>query len=142
MKPQSADFEIRRLTPLGAAALLLSACGSIPFSSAGMDPTSPIADEAAGLARSRTAYPRFSDIPKLPTDQRPLREFGRAADRLKTARADLESRTGPDSWTLTGGEDFGARARAALPPAEPIDPADSEALARQLRERATPPPPR
>ncbi len=141
MKPQSANFEISRLAPMATACMLLGAC-STPFGPAKVDASSPVAAEVAKLAESRKAYPRFSDIPKVPTDMRPVRQFGQAADQLELAKADLVARTGPETWTLTGGEDFAEKARAAVPAAGPVTSPDSEAYARELRERATPPPPR
>ncbi len=95
------------------------------------------------MARASTDYPSFSEIPALPADQRPLREFGRAADQLELAAAELDRDTAPGTWTLTGTERFVSRAQAQVAPGGDSDvstTAASEAFARQIRERATPPP--
>lgn len=138
---------VNRPTPWAFAcvcgAALLSGCAASPFATAQVDPASPVAAEVAKMARASTDYPSFSEIPPLPADQRPLREFGRAADQLEMASAKLDRETAPDTWTLTGTERFVNRAQALVAPGGDIDGstrAASEAFARQIRERATPPP--
>lgn len=124
-------------------AALLSGCAASPFTTAQVDPASPVAAEVARMARASTDYPSFSEIPPLPADQRPLREFGRAADQLELAAANLDRDTAPGTWTLTGTERFVSRAQAQVAPGGESDAsttAASEAFARQIRERATPPP--
>jgi hypothetical protein len=138
----------RRLRRAGAAVLLaggaatLSGCVSNPFEDAQVDPRSPIAAEVARTARANTRYPTFADIPKRPTDVRPLRAYGQAVDRLEAAGAELERATAPETWTLSNTEAFAAEARREAGPAlPPPNPADTEAYAAELRRRATPPPP-
>ncbi len=124
-------------------AALLSGCATSPFATAQVDPASPVAAEVARMARATTDYPSFSEIPPLPADQRPLREFGRAADQLEMASSKLERETAPGTWTLSGTERFVSRAQAQVAPGGDSDAsttAASEAFARQIRERATPPP--
>lgn len=138
---------VNRTTPRGLAcacgAVLLSGCATSPFGTAQVDPASPVAADVARMARATSDYPSFSEIPPLPADQRPLREFGRAADQLEMASAKLERETAPGTWTLTGTERFVSRAQAEVAPggdSEASTTAASEAFARQIRERATPPP--
>ncbi len=124
-------------------AALLSGCAASPFATAQVDPASPVAADVARMARASRDYPSFSEIPPLPADQRPLREFGRAVDQLEVASARLDRETAPDTWTLTGTERFVSRAQAMVAPGGDSDAsttAASEAFARQIRERATPPP--
>jgi len=124
-------------------AALLSGCVASPFATTQVDPASPVAADVARMARASADYPSFSEIPPLPADQRPLREFGRAADQLETASAKLDRETAPNTWTLTGTEGFVSRAQAQVAPGGDSDAsatAASEAFARQIRERATPPP--
>jgi len=125
------------------AVALLGGCMGNPFATAAVDPASPVAADVARMARATAKYPTFADIPPVPADQRPLREFGRAADQLELAGTRLERDTAPGTWTLDGTQGFAARAKGQAGPADPTDAstaAASEAFARQLRERATPPP--
>ena len=99
--------------------------------------------DVARMARTGTDYPTFADIPPVPTDQRPIGQWGKEADKLETASADLERKTAPNTWTLDGTERFQARAQAEAGPdntGATSSTAATEAFARQLRERATPPP--
>ncbi len=123
---------------------LLGGCAvSNPFVTAKVDPTSPIAAQVATAARARTTYPTFADIPPVPADVRPLPAFGRAADELEVAGAQLTRDTAPSTWTLTGTEAFAGRARDMAGPEGEIasTTADTEAFAKAQRARATPPPP-
>ena len=141
-KPSSAP-SLRRLLACAGAAALLAGCANNPFNEAAVDPNSPVAEDVARMARESREFPTFADIPPIPADQRPLAEWGEAASQLEVARAQLERNAAPNTWTLDGTERFAARARAAAGPN--IDAGSSttpstEAFARELRERATPPP--
>lgn len=127
---------------VGAAAML-AGCAN-PFATAKVDPNSPVAAEIERMAGQKRPYPTFADIPAVPTDQRPVADWGKAADQLELASSRLDQATAPNTWTLQGTERFAARARSQAGP--DIDSSRSttpatEAFARQLRERATPPPP-
>ncbi len=131
-----------RLLACAGAAALLCGCVGNPFKDAKVDPRSPVAAEVAKAARANKDYPSFSEIPAKPTDVRPLRMFGQAAEEVELARARLERETAPETWTLSNTEGFAASARtAAGPELPPADPRDTEAFADELRNRATPPPP-
>lgn len=124
-------------------ALLAGCAASNPFATSPIDPSSPVAADVARMARTGTDYPTFADIPPVPTDQRPIGQWGKEADKLETASADLERKTAPNTWTLDGTERFQARAQAEAGPdntGATSSTAATEAFARQLRERATPPP--
>lgn len=121
---------------------MVSGCAN-PFATAQVDPNSPVAAEVDRLARENRPFPTFADIPPAPTDQRPVAEWGQQVEKLKTAAAQLDRATAPNTWTLQGTDRFATRARAQAGPAidaNSTTPA-TEAFARQLRERATPPPP-
>ena len=123
--------------------MLLGACVGNPFKDAAIDPASPVAADVARLSRGNATFPAFADIPKAPKDVRPLANYGRDAQSILNAGAALERDTAPDTWTLTGTDAFVEKAmRDAGPQIEPPKPGDAEAFARELRERATPPPPR
>ncbi|RAK52050.1 hypothetical protein [Phenylobacterium deserti] len=124
------------------AASLLGGCVGNPLAEAPVDPASPIAAEVTRAARMKAPYPKFTDIPKVPTDVRPLRQYGQAADELERARSQIEQATAPQTWTLENTEGFASQARrAAGPELAAPNQADSEAYANELRRRATPPPP-
>lgn len=121
----------------------LNACVGNPFRDAEVDPASPVAADVARMTREDAAFPTFTGIPNPPTDIRPLAQFGRAANDALAAAAALERATAPETWTLQGTEAFAEKARRdAGPQIEPPKPGEVEAFARELRERATPPPPR
>jgi len=134
-----------RLLGCVGLSLLAGACVSAnPFVTAKVDPKSPIAQSVADIAKSNRTYPKFSDIPEVPTDTRPLRAWGRAAADTEAARVRLEAETAPNTWTLGGTEGFarGATAAAGKDSAPgAAEQANTEAFAKALRERATPPPP-
>jgi hypothetical protein len=133
---------VARLLAAAGAGALLSGCVTAAFDEAKVDPASPVAGEVARLARANADFPDFKEIPATPTDIRPLRAFGQAADRLKVARTELEQATAPQTWSLQNSEAFAGEARRRTPDLPPPQAQDSEAFARELRERATPPPPR
>jgi hypothetical protein len=139
--PQLLFGNIARLAILGAA-VTLAGCVS-PFGSGKIDPASPVAGDVQRLTRTDRPYPKFSDIPKAPKDIRPLAQYGRQAQEIAAVRDQIVAATAPETWTLTGTEDFASRARRDAPdvPASERS-SDPEAFARELRERATPPPPR
>jgi hypothetical protein len=132
-----------RLLAAAGAAALLSGCIGNPFGEAKVDPASPVAAEVAKAAHLNADYPSFNEIPKAPKDVRPARQFGVAAQTLDQAGAALDRATAPETWTLTGDtESFAGRARGdAGPELAPANPADTEAYVKELRKRATPPPP-
>jgi hypothetical protein len=143
MKARAGLFVTARRPGVGIAvvcALLTGACVGNPFESAKIDPASPVAGEVARLARANSDFPSFSEIPPVPADVRPVRLYGQAAREARSARADLEQRTAPSSWTLQSTETFASGARAAAGAEEALgDPRATEAFAEDLRRRATPP---
>jgi hypothetical protein len=126
-----------------ATAALLAGCAGNPFAEAKVDANSAVAEDVARMAHESRDFPTFADIPPPPSAQRPLASWGQAADQLEVARANVEAATAPSTWTLTGTERFVARARSQVgPDIGPIESTtpSSEAFAKELRERATPPP--
>lgn len=122
---------------------LLAGCMGSPFGETRIDPASPVAADVARLTRGEQRFPTFASIPNPPDDIRPLREYGESAQAVLAAGEDLMAATAPSTWTLQDTDAFAERAREdAGPEYEGRDPGDAEAFARELRERATPPPPR
>jgi hypothetical protein len=142
-------FSIRRqIRPalglvMGAGACaLLSGCMSNPFANAAVDPASPVAAEVARAANTTRPYPTFAGIPPVPKDVRPVRQYGQQVKTIQQARADLEARTAPETWSLNDPEAFAAQARRqAGQEAAPTANGDTDAFAARQRKRATPPPP-
>ncbi|MFM8941464.1 MAG: hypothetical protein ACKOEY_16040 [Phenylobacterium sp.] len=122
-------------------AALLVGCASAPEGE-GRTPAA-LMTEADTLVRASGSYPEFSDIPDLPTDVRPLAEWGRAARSVMSEGLSLERNTTEATWILDNTEAFAARARVdAGPPAPTVSATPAaEAFAREIRRRATPPPP-
>ena len=121
---------------------LLGGCVGDPFERAKVDPRSPVAAEVALAARTPAAFPKFADIPPVPKDIRPKPQFGKAAAQTELAAAQIERATAPDTWTLQQTDAFAGAARKAVgPDVAPADSTATEAFAKDLRKRATPPPP-
>ena len=131
----------RRLAALAGCGVL-SACASVPGDTK-VDPSSPVAAEVAQRSHEAGKFPSFASIPSPPKDVRPAPQYGTSANRIVAARDALIAATEPNTWTLSGTDEFAEKARRdAGPTLEPAKPGDAEAFARELRERATPPPPR
>jgi len=131
-------------TVIGLAAIcagaLLAGCAS---SDPTIDPTSPVAADVAKLSRQPGKFPTFASIPNPPKDVRPAPQYGVAANRVTSAGEALIRATEPGTWTLSGTDAFAEAARRDAGPAvEPGKPGEAEAFAKELRDRATPPPPR
>lgn len=125
-----------------AGCALLSGCMANPFKDAQVDPRSPIAAEVAKTVRPNAPYPTFANFPKAPTGLRPTRQYGVEASRVEADAAKLVLATADDTWTLKDTDAFAAKALAdAGPVLPPVEPGDTEAFARDLKARATPPPP-
>ena len=132
-----------RSAALLGACLIASGCTGVPFTDAKIDPASPVAPEVAKMTRQDAKFPTFAGIPPKPTNVRPVAQYGRDARSVLAAGDALVAATAPGAWTLQGTEAFADKGRKdAGPQIEPPKPGDAEAFARELRERATPPPPR
>ncbi len=130
-----------RLVATGNLCLILGGCVGNPFADAKIDPRSPVASEVARSVRPGAAYPTFASIPPVPKDVRPHRQYGIQAARVDAAAAELVRDTADETWTLRNTDAFAAETRAAAgPDAVPGQAADTEAFAKELRRRATPPP--
>lgn len=138
-----------RLALLAGAASGLTACADLPKlepgASAAIDPKSPAAAQVGEALKHPGPWPTFAGIPDVPDDVRTSAAWRAAiedqqAEGLYTARNAAE-----DTWSLTATEAFEAQARAeanplGLKPPTDAEMAESEAYARALRKRATPPP--
>ena len=131
-----------QLLACAGACALLSACVGNPFEDAKVDPRSPVAAEVAKSVKSNAPYPTFAGVPSAPKDVRPHPQFGKAATQIEQAKAEVDQSTADSAWTLTDPEALANEGRSTLGPDLPAaQPADAEAFAKDLRKRATPPPP-
>ena len=113
--------------------------------SATVDPNSPVAKDVLYASQHPGPYPRFRDIPEVPTDIRPASEWRVAVADLKRRKVALDAEAAALPPALTDTEAYAAqhRAKVGAQPSE-VPPPDAEqqtrAYAQSLRERATPPP--
>lgn len=143
----------RRISRLGRVLLLtvatvsLFGCANLASFSAGplpVDADSPIAAAVSDALRNPGPYPKFSDVPKIP-ENAPNAASGRAttdavqkeADDLARALAGLPPADVAATNSLL--EELTSQVVGETPPAEDAR-ARTEAMARDLRARATPPP--
>jgi hypothetical protein len=145
MMTRSSPFVNARRSALAAGVAgcaLLSGCVGNPFKDAIVDPRSPVAAEVAKSVRPGAPYPTFVNFPKAPTGVRPIKQYGVDAGRMEMDAAKLIAATAASSWTLNDTEIFAAQARTDAGPILPAaQPGDTEAFAKDLKARATPPPP-
>jgi hypothetical protein len=111
-----------------------------------VDPNSPVAKDVIYASHHPGPYPKFTDIPSVPTDVRPAAEWRAAISDIKAEGRKLDAQVAALPPPLTDTEAFAAASQSmsAAQPSE-VPPADAqqqtESEARTLRERATPPPP-
>lgn len=139
--------------PLLAAAIVaasgaLGGCVSYDPFDESTDAASPAAARVQALTSAPLEFPRWADFPAAPRDVPTAEDIRRQVVALEGADAQLAREVAAIGWFL-GPEDlepWAARTRnrldrALAQPAAPGAVAEAEAWARQLRERATPPPP-
>lgn len=132
----------RQVAPI-AGLLALSACAKLTGGPAPIDPTSPAAPQMQALLDKPAEMPRFVDIPPLPTDVRKPDAFADARSALERQGEELARATAPNTWSLEGTEGFAARAQAESsdgPAPGEQNQRETDAFARELQRRATPPP--
>ncbi|HYG27550.1 MAG TPA: hypothetical protein VD906_11645 [Caulobacteraceae bacterium] len=134
---------------LCAAAMSLCACMGLPevepYGEEPVDANSAAAASIAEQAARESEWPTFAGIPQLPADVRPPQAWSAAVAGTEADRAGLLAAVAPSTWSLSGTEAFAERIRSSLdlrpgdvPSASQR--AETEAWARQMRARATPPP--
>ncbi len=151
MAHDSAFQTVRRagaLAALGVLAFGLGGCivpGLGESSRAAIDPNSPLAADVVAARAHPGPYPRFSDIPKTPTDVRPPAAWRQAVNEVDTHKARLDYELSKLPPPARDTEPFAGRTRKRAPEPGQAPPPDAsqqtEAYAAALRERATPPPP-
>jgi hypothetical protein len=141
-------MKLRVLPPL-AFTLLLGACANAlpPRVERSAQPVPEELQRRLGTARSeRLEYPRFSDIPVTPSDVRTPAQFRAAVQAVQGGGTALQAWAQANPPLIADPEAYAQQARRELgigpediPPANQA--AEIEALARELRRRAEPPPP-
>jgi hypothetical protein len=139
-----------RLAVIFGAAASLAGCvesGRIfGLASPPVDSSSPVAKDVIYASEHPGPYPRFSDIPKTPTDIRPVSGWRAAVTSLQSRKARVEAEVAalPPAASDTEAFAASARERATAPPLATPPAANTEeetrAYAKALRKRATPPP--
>jgi hypothetical protein len=142
--------EVFRLALVAGACVAVSGCADIGrLSSLGpapVDASSPVAARVTTASRTDFPTPSFKDIPKAPTDVRPVEAWRGSIAETQSARAPLETWVAQNPQMTFGTEQYAEAARAIIPPGErDAPPADAaaaaEAYAARLRAEAAPPPP-
>jgi hypothetical protein len=107
----------------------------------GVNPESPIAEQAVAASRAKLTSPRFSDIPAQPKDVRPASTFKGQVVQMVDARRGMNAATAALPPAQTGTEAFATRYRDELtrknltaPPEDQA--AQTEAYVAKLREMA------
>lgn len=136
-------MNVFRQTVSIASLLALGACANVTGGPAPIDANSPAAAQMQALLAKPATMPRFVDIPPLPTDVRTPQAFADARSALEREGEALALATAPNTWSLEGTENFAARAQAESsdgPAPGEQNTRDTDAFARELQRRATPPP--
>lgn len=139
-----------RLLACAALCMMVGACAGMPTVSAltpgGVDPHSSVAAEVAAAIQAPGPYPKFSQIPAMPTDVRPDSEWRQDVVGVWTSKRQLDAEARALKFTLTNSEGWAVAERAKINPADAVPPPldatlDAETFAAAERARATPPPP-
>jgi len=139
-----------RLLLCVAAGSMLCACMSLPdvvepYAGAPVDPNSPAAAQVQAAAAAATEYPTFAAIPQVPVDLRSNDAWRLLLRGTEHDRETLLAETAPSTFSLNDTAAFAQQTRALIDydPADvptAADAAATEAWARAMRARATPPP--
>jgi hypothetical protein len=139
-----------RFPVLSAMALGLTGCMHAPivnpFAAGGVNPDSTVAAETVAVSRAPGAFPRFTQVPAVPTDVRPIADWRTAVVGEWRVKTKTEHEAAAIPFTLANTEDWAQRTRKKIPADQTVPPAVSatqqiEAFAATERARATPPPP-
>lgn len=137
-----------RLLVSAAGALALAGCLGVPsepYASAPVDPNSTASAQIAAQAAQNAPFPTFEKIPEAPGDVRSVEGWNIAVQGSEAERAQLLAETAPSTFILSDTAGFISAEQAAIAydPADvppPGQAAQSAAWAKQMRDRATPPP--
>ena len=135
------------LTLTGLGAMLLAGCATETDMAARskIPPNSPLAEAVAATKTNPPPAPSFRNIPMNPPQMRPAGAWEQSANALQGQGRELAGIAAmpielpdPEAW---GKRTATAVGLDSITPPGPGNAAELEAFARELRERATPPPP-
>ena len=117
-----------------------------PFATGPVDSSSPVAGAVTAASSLSGGYPKFSEVPPVPTDVRPISAWRQAVIGAWALKVSTEAQAARIPFTLNNSLGWAAAERAKIPADQATPPAadnsaETEAYAAALRARATPPPP-
>ena len=132
---------------IGAASL--GGCDTLAknnyFLPGGIDQSSPAAAQVRAAQQAPGPYPKFSQIPNLPTDVRPLSAWRSTVEGALAKKTEVDVATAAYPYSLHDTEGFAEATHARIPPDQATPSTDaakaSDAYAASVRARATKPPP-
>lgn len=104
---------------------------------------SPAQDELTAPAPRNLAFPNYCDIPPAPKSVPSAEAFKSEVVTVRLAGRALDTKTGPETWSLSGTEDFATAAKREVEPPPPMttpEPGGTEAFVKKSQALATPPP--
>ena len=135
-----------RLLLVAGMAVGASGCLHKVFGSSNLpvDSSSPVAQDVIRASKRHGPYPKFSQIPPLPTDVRSSAEWAAVIADTEKSRGVLAAQASALPPVVTDTQGFATSNRAKVPSAAEApseqSAAQTEADAQALRARATPPP--
>ncbi len=141
---------VSRMALVAGAGWLLCACAGLPtvdekLAVPPIDQKSPAAAAVADILGAPGEYPTFAGIPETPTDLKTADQYKADVIGQEETAAALAAAVAPSTWTLSETDAFAAQAMADAKVGTVSAPTDaemasSEAYARALRAKASPPP--
>jgi hypothetical protein len=117
-----------------------------PLAAGGVNRESSVSAEVTAATHAEGSFPRFSQVPAIPTDVRPAPAWRTAVVSEWGQKRQTERQAAAIPFTLANTEAWAQRTRAKIPASQTTPPAPDaasqiEAFAAAERARATPPPP-
>jgi hypothetical protein len=116
------------------------------FLPGGIDQQSAVAAQVRAAQQEHGPYPKFSQIPAIPKDVRPLSAWRATVTQTLGEKHEVDAANAAYPYTLQDTQGFADAQHARIPAAEATPPAAdassaSDAYAASVRARATKPPP-
>ena len=142
------------IRPAGAVLLLiagasLAGCNTLAknnyFLPGGIDQTSPAAAQVHAAQQAPGPMPKFSQMPSMPTDVRPVSAWKATVTEALAEKHQLDAANAAYPYSLSDTQGFVDAQHARIPAAESAPATDAtsaaDAYASSVRARATTPPP-
>jgi hypothetical protein len=139
-----------RAIVLLVAGASLGGCGTLArnnyFLPGGIDQQSAVAAQVKAAEQEHGPYPKFSQIPAIPKDVRPLSAWRSTVSQTLAEKHQVDAANSAYPYTLQDTQAFADSQHARIPAAEAAPPSAnaasaSDAYAASVRARATKPPP-